>query len=187
MDYRQSVADLLKVLQDMGPAAEKVFMETAAALTRCVEAGGKILIFGNGGSAAQAQHFAAELVNRFLRDRRPLPAVALNTDCSILTSVGNDVGFESVFKRQVIALGNKGDAAVGLSTSGSSTNVVEGLAAARSCGMLTVALTGSGNGRLQEAGAVDYLISVPSISVPRVQEAHLLLLHLLADEIESTC
>ena len=184
MKYCQAVSGLTKILEEMIPSAEGVFTEAAAALARLIGDGRKILIFGNGGSAAQAQHFAAALVNRFLRDRRPLPALALTTDASILTSIGNDSSFTSVFSRQVLALGREGDAAVGLSTSGNSANVVEGLRAARSLRMITVALTGQGGGKMKEEA--DYWIAVPSTHTPRIQEAHLLLLHLLAEELENT-
>ena len=132
---------------------ERFFAERTAqvlragrALSDCLNAGGKVLAFGNGGSAADAQHLAAELVGRYLKDRRALPAIALTTDPSIVTAVGNDMGFDVVFRRQVEAHGRKGDVAVGISTSGRSPNVIAALQAARAIGLVTVALTGEGGG-----------------------------------------
>jgi D-sedoheptulose 7-phosphate isomerase len=141
-----------------------------------------VLVFGNGGSAADAQHLAGELVGRYLKDRRALPAIALTTDPSIVTAVGNDMGFEVVFRRQVEAHGRKGDVAVGISTSGRSPNVIAALEAARANGLVTVALTGEGGGKLQ--GRVDHLIDVPSLDTPRVQEVHGLVVHLLCQIVE---
>jgi D-sedoheptulose 7-phosphate isomerase len=140
------------------------------------------LAFGNGGSAAEAQHFVAELVNKFLKTRPALPAVALTADASVLTSIANDISFEAVFRRQVEALGDGGDIALGLSTSGRSANVVEGLAAARAKGLVTIGLTGSGAAL---APLADILLDVPSASTPRIQEIHLYLLHALAEDIET--
>ncbi len=149
---------------------------------KSLSSGGKILIFGNGGSASQAQHFAAELVNRFQKDRRPLAALALTTDTSALTSIANDASYDHVFRRQIEALGKSGDVALGLSTSGNSLSVVKAMETAREMGMVTVALTGRGGGRL--APIVDYHLEVPSTETPRIQEVHLLLLHLLAQGLE---
>ncbi|SMP50447.1 phosphoheptose isomerase [Desulfonatronum zhilinae] len=152
----------------------------AGALAR----GGKILLCGNGGSAADAQHLAAEFVNRFLIDRRPLPALALTTDTSILTAVGNDFGFDLVFAKQVQALGREGDVLLGLSTSGNSPNVVAALEAGRALGMITIGLTGEGGGAMQ--GLCDYLLAVPSRRTPLIQEIHITVGHLLClvtDEI----
>ena len=151
--------------------------------------GGKILVFGNGGSAAEAQHFAAELVNKFLKERRALPAISLTTDTSAITSIGNDRSFDRIFSRQIEALGRKGDVAIALSTSGNSPNIIEGLKAAKTIGMVTIALTGEGGGKLAETpgAAPDYLLDVPSKSTPRIQEVHLVVLHIIAEEIESKC
>jgi len=157
---------------------EKVIKATVQSL----RAGHKILVFGNGGSAAEAQHFAAELVNRFLKERPALAAIALTTDTSALTSIGNDTSFDYVFSRQIEALAVKGDIALALSTSGNSANVIEALKKAKEKGIMTIALTGKGGGKL--APFADYLLDVPSRSTPRIQEAHLLLLHLLAGELE---
>jgi D-sedoheptulose 7-phosphate isomerase len=157
-------------------------LRAGRAMSHCLNAGGKVLVFGNGGSAADAQHLAGELVGRYLRDRRALPAIALTTDPSIVTAVGNDMGFEEVFRRQVEAHGRKGDVAVGISTSGRSPNVIAALEAARANGLVTVALTGEGGGKLQ--GRVDHLIDVPSLDTPRVQEVHGLVVHLLCQIVE---
>ena len=145
-------------------------------------AGGQILAFGNGGSAAEAQHFAAELVNKFGAVRPALRAVSLTTDTSVLTSIGNDLSFAAIFSRQIEALGRAGDVALALSTSGISPNIVRGLAAARKRGLITVGLTGAAGGKM--GPLCDFLIRVPSASTPRIQEVHLILLHLLVAEIE---
>ncbi len=144
--------------------------------------GGKLLVMGNGGSAADAQHFAAELVGRFRRHRRALPAIALTTDSSILTAVSNDYGFEAVFQRQVEALAQKGDVVCGISTSGNSPNVLLALEKARSIGCATLSLTGHGGGRI--AGMTDQGIVVPAEEVPFIQEAHLTIIHILCGLIE---
>jgi D-sedoheptulose 7-phosphate isomerase len=151
-------------------------------LSAVLKAGGRILVFGNGGSAADAQHFAGELVGRFLRERAALPALALTTDPSVMTAIGNDFGYAQVFKRQLEAHGRAGDAAVGITTSGRSENVLAAFSAARERGLLTVALTGSGGARLK--GVVDYLIDVPHDDTPRIQEVHGLVVHLLCQIIE---
>ncbi len=144
---------------------------------------GKILICGNGGSAADAQHFAAELIGRFERERRPWPAIALTTDSSILTAVGNDYGFEDVFARQVQGLGNTGDLLIGISTSGNSPNVLRAAAVARQMGMGTIGLLGGNGGRL--AAEVDHAVVIPGRGTARIQEAHILILHFWAASIES--
>jgi D-sedoheptulose 7-phosphate isomerase len=151
-------------------------------MVESLRAGGKILSCGNGGSAADAQHFAAELVGRFAKDRAAWPAIALTTDASILTAVGNDFGFDAVFRRQVEAHGRPGDVAVGISTSGRSPNVIEALKAARDRGLLTVGLSGGGGGRM--GGLVHYLVDVPSHKTPRIQEVHALVVHVLCQVVE---
>ena len=156
----------------------------ARVLADALARGGKILLCGNGGSAADAQHLAAEFVNRFLIDRRPLPAVALTTDTSILTAVGNDFGFDLVFAKQVQALGREGDVLLGLSTSGNSPNVVAALEAGRALGMVAIGLTGEGGGKMREL--CDHLLAVPSRQTPLIQEIHITVGHLLCllvDEI----
>ncbi|WP_457570008.1 D-sedoheptulose 7-phosphate isomerase [Desulfurobacterium sp.] len=149
-----------------------------------VKEGGKILICGNGGSAADAQHIAAELVGRFLLDRKALPAIALTTDTSILTAVGNDFGFDAVFERQVEALGLKGDVLIGISTSGNSENVVRAVLKAKQKGLLTVGFLGRDGGKLREL--VDYPIVVKTFSTPRIQEVHITIGHVLCDFIEKS-
>jgi len=155
---------------------------TAAAFIAALRGGRSLLFFGNGGSAADAQHLAAEFVNRFVADRPPLSALALTTDTSVLTSIGNDLDFSRVFARQVEALGRRGDVAVGLSTSGRSANVVEGLRAARERGLVTVGFTGGGEGPMQ--ALCDHLVRVPSRITARVQEVHILVGHILCQLVD---
>ncbi len=143
---------------------------------------GKIVLFGNGGSAADAQHVAAELVYRFQMDRGGLPAIALTTDTSILTSVGNDSSFDQIFARQVDALAREGDVVVGISTSGNSPNVLNGILAARGKGAITVGFTGRNGGELQDL--VDTCLCVPSDSAPRIQEAHITIWHAICKVVE---
>lgn len=157
-------------------------IEAAAAIGAALEAGGKLLLFGNGGSAADAQHVAAELVGRFERERTGMAAMALTTDASVLTSIANDYGFERVFARQVEALGRQGDVAFGISTSGASPNVVHALVAARALGLQTIALTGNDGGAAGRAVAIH--VNVPSPSAARVQEVHRTLLHVICDLVE---
>ena len=144
--------------------------------------GAKVLIFGNGGSAADAQHFACELVGRFLRNRRALPAIALTPDTTTLTAIANDYGFDQVFVRQLEALGRQGDVAVAISTSGASPNVLAGLQYARSHGLKTVAFTGGNGGPV--GAAADVHVNVPHDVTPRVQELHRTLIHAVCDVIE---
>jgi D-sedoheptulose 7-phosphate isomerase len=146
--------------------------------------GKKPILFGNGGSAADAQHIAAELVGRFAFDRPALPALALSVNSSCLTAIGNDYGFDVVFARQIEALGGSGDVAIGISTSGNSPNVVSALAVARKMGLHTVALTGGSGGALKTA--VDHCICVPSIETPRIQECHILIGHTISELVEES-
>ncbi|MEO8716999.1 MAG: phosphoheptose isomerase [Burkholderiales bacterium] len=163
-----------------GPIARAV-----EAMSAALRAGGKILACGNGGSAADAQHFAAELVNRFERERPPLAALSLAADSSNLTSIANDYGYEQVFEKQVRALGRKGDVLLAISTSGNSPNVLRAMAAARELGLATVALTGRGGGKMGAAlGAGDVQVCVPHERTARIQEVHLLALHCLCDGID---
>jgi D-sedoheptulose 7-phosphate isomerase len=152
------------------------------ALNAALKNGAKVLIFGNGGSAADAQHFACELVGRFLRERRAVPAIALTTDGSALTAIANDYGFDRVFARQIEALGRPGDVAVGISTSGSSANVLSGLRCAKACGLKTVAFTGGSGGPI--GAAADVHVNVPHELTPRVQEVHRTLIHAVCDLVE---
>jgi len=164
-----------------GGREEKV-LAAARLLVEVFQAGGKVLIFGNGGSAADAQHLAAEFVNRFQVERPPLAALALTTDTSILTAVANDYDFKQVFAKQVRALGRPGDLAWGISTSGNSPNVVAGLDAARELSMKTLALSGGDGGPV--AGAAELALIVPSRNTPRVQEVQITIGHVLCDLVD---
>lgn len=159
-------------------ALEKVARETSHALAN----GRKVLLFGNGGSAADAQHIAAELVGRYRRERRALPAIALTVNTSSLTAIANDCSFEHIFARQVEALGAAGDVAFGISTSGNSPSVLRGVEVAKAGSMITVGLTGRSGGSLKTL--VDYCLQVPSDDTPRIQEAHILLGHILCEYVE---
>ncbi len=165
-------------------AKEKLFetqsdeiIRLAELIAEIIKNGNKLLIFGNGGSAADAQHMAAEFVNRFMIDRPPLAAIALTTDTSNLTSIGNDFSFEDIFDKQVLALGKKGDLALGISTSGNSPNVIKAIKTAAKKGLHTAVLTGGSGGRL--AGMAQTVLNVPSDITPHIQEAHLWVEHLL--------
>ena len=169
--------------------AEKVLSEPVArsilVMVDCLQSGGKILICGNGGSAADAQHFAAELIGRFERERQELAAIALTTDASILTAIGNDYGYDEVFSKQVRGLGKKDDSLLAISTSGNSKNVVKAIEAAKKMGIKVIALTGNGGGKM--AGMLDggdIHLCAPSERTARIQETHLVLLHALCDGID---
>lgn len=167
-------------------AARLLGRELAAAASLCEAAlrGGRtVLVCGNGGSAAESQHFAAELTGRFRRERRGWSAIALTTDASALTAIGNDYGFAQIFARQVEALGRDGDVLVALSTSGTSANVIEAARRARAIGLSVIALTGAGPGPL--GALADVAMAVPAASTARVQEVQLTLLHAMCDEIEA--
>lgn len=179
----KAVAELAEVMDWLEKAGSVSLEKAVDTVVRAVKGGRKVLAFGNGGSAAEAQHFAAELVNRFLLERKAIPAIALTTDTSALTAIANDRSFEKVFSRQIEAFGDKGDVALALTTSGRSQNIIEGLKAAKAKGMATIALTGEGGGAV--AGLCDVLLYVPSKSTPRIQEAHLLILHMIAEAVES--
>lgn len=151
-------------------------------VVRTIREGGKIILFGNGGSAADAQHIAGELVGRFKLERKGLPAVALTTNTSILTSIANDYSFDNIFSRQLEALGKKGDLVVGISTSGKSKNVIEGLKKAKELGLKTVSLTGEKGENLRKFS--DICLQVPSHQTPRIQEAHILIGHIICELVE---
>jgi len=153
-------------------------------LVEALEQGNKVLLFGNGGSAADAQHMAAEFVGRFAFDRPPLPALALSVNTSCVTAIGNDYGFDQVFSRQIEALAHPGDVAIGISTSGNSPNVVSALSVSRQKGLHTIALTGCTGGKLKNE--VDYCICVPSNYTPRIQECHILIGHIISELVEQT-
>jgi len=179
--FEETISEHLKVIQALGDQ-QPVLERIAGKMCAAIQAGKKILWFGNGGSAADAQHMAAELVGRFLLERRALASIALTTDTSILTSVANDYGFECVFSRQVEGLCQAGDVVVGISTSGNSKNVCKALQSARDLGAFTVVFTGQ-NGGLA-AGIAEATLAVPSVETPRIQEAHNLCGHMLCDYIE---
>lgn len=176
--FTDSMALKRRVQEDLGPQV----IAAAELLAQVFKAGGRVFIFGNGGSAADAQHLAAEFVNRFQVERPPLAAQALTTDTSILTAVGNDYEFRDIFAKQVRALGKSGDLAWGISTSGNSPNVVDGLKTARALGLRTLALSGRDGGPV--AAAAEMALIVPSRSTPRVQEVHITLGHVLCDLVD---
>jgi D-sedoheptulose 7-phosphate isomerase len=179
--FSKAIAEHLEVIQTVKhqqELLENIALTMAAALHR----GNQILWCGNGGSAGDSQHLAAEIVGRFRRERRGLPSIALTTDTSILTAVANDYGYEAVFARQVEAVGQSGDVLVGISTSGNSRNVVCAFEAAKARGITTVAFTGEGGGRM--AALADHLFAVTSRDTARIQEAHILAGHMLCDWIE---
>ncbi|MEW6368667.1 MAG: SIS domain-containing protein [Acidobacteriota bacterium] len=177
-----ALSELSRLIQGLS-TIEPLLEAAAGKIEAAVRAGGKVMLFGNGGSASQAQHIAAEFVNRFLRDRRALPAIALTTDQSILTSIANDATFDAVFARQVEAIGKPGDVAIGLSTSGESRNVISAFEVSRLMGVFTIGLTGRSGGRL--AGCSDLLLRVDAETTPRIQEMHLLIGHLIAEMVEA--
>ncbi len=177
---RLQEAALVKLL--LAEGAAPVLAGIAGAWTKALARGGKIVFFGNGGSAADAQHVAAELEGRYERERRPWPALALTTNTSALTAIGNDYGYDRVFERLVRAHVRRGDVAVGLSTSGNSPNVVLGLKAARKLGAVTVAFTGAGGGKL--AKLADHAFRAPSERTARIQECHITAAHVLCEMVE---
>jgi D-sedoheptulose 7-phosphate isomerase len=180
------IAESQRVLAAM--AADARLVATLDAVARaCVaalEAGGKILFMGNGGSAADAQHLAGELVGRFAFDRPGLPAFALTTDTSVLTAVGNDYGYERLFQRQVEAVGRRGDVLFGFSTSGRSPNILAGLRAARELGLVTVGMTGNRGAEI--AQLVDHCVEIPSARIPNIQEGHIVAGHIVCELIEAS-
>jgi len=175
----QMVDESLRVKSRFFEENRDRIVQTAAKLAQVLKGGHKVLFFGNGGSAADAQHLATELVCRFGPDRAALPGISLATDTSVLTAVGNDYGYEKVFSRQIEALGQNGDAAIGISTSGNSPSVLVALDAARTRGLFTIGFTGESGGLMN--GRADVLFRVPSKQTPRIQETHLLLGHILCD------
>lgn len=161
-----------------------VIQQTADEICKAFKNGNKILFCGNGGSAADAQHLAAELSGRFYYDRDPLPAEALHVNTSYLTAVANDYSFDQVYERSVRGHGRKGDILVGISTSGNSMNILNAMNAARSMGMITIGLTGDSGGKMKDSS--DFLINVPSTDTPRIQEAHIMIGHIICEMVEKT-
>lgn len=179
----QSLDDHAKLLELVRGKMIDQIVEAASLLIAALDRGHKILLCGNGGSAADSQHIAAELTGRYLKkDRRPLPAIALTTDTSALTAVSNDFGFEQVFARQVRALGIPGDILICISTSGNSKNIIEACLTAKELGMTTVSLTGGSGGKLREIA--DMSLAVPSEVTPLIQEMHIIIAHILCDLID---
>jgi D-sedoheptulose 7-phosphate isomerase len=188
-DTAQSLAvarirDCASVMQSLleSSAYLSAVVKVADAMTKCLRSGNKILFFGNGGSAADAQHLAAELSGRFLKERASLSGWALTTNSSVLTAIGNDYSFDDVFARQVQGMGSAGDIAFAISTSGNSPNVLRAANVARERRLVTVGLTGRTGGKLPSA--VDYCICIPSDQTPRIQEAHILTGHILCELVE---
>jgi len=157
-------------------------VEVVHLIARTFREGHKVILFGNGGSATDASHIAAEFVNRFLIDRPPLPAIALNTDIAVLTSISNDFGYDQIFSKQLSALGHEGDVVIGISTSGNSLNVIKALDVAKKNGMKTVVLTGGAGGKM--VNIADYTFVVPSRHTPHIQETHITLGHILCQLVD---
>jgi D-sedoheptulose 7-phosphate isomerase len=180
--FEGALSEHLSVMQSL--AALQPAIETSAhRLAACLRAGAKVLFCGNGGSAADSQHLASELTGRFVKDRAPLAGIALSTDSSALTCIGNDYGFDHVFSRQVLGLGRAGDCLVAISTSGNSPNVIAAVEAARSIGITSIGLLGRDGGRL--AAMCDECVIVPSTTTARIQEAHIFIGHLWCTLIEA--
>ncbi len=179
--FEREVEQHLRVVRESAEALGESLRSVTRICHDALQSGNKLLFFGNGGSAADAQHLAAEFVNRFQLPRRPLPAMALTTDSSIITSIGNDESFERIFAKQVEALGQPSDVAWGFSTSGNSANILAAFAAARAGGLHCLGMTGSGG---QLADRVDLLLTVPSPSTARVQETHITMGHILCQLVE---
>jgi D-sedoheptulose 7-phosphate isomerase len=179
---RQIAHESIETKRAFFDAHSEAVARAAGSLIESIRAGGKVLIFGNGGSAADAQHIAAELVNRLTYDRPPIAAIALTTDTSVLTSVANDSSFDELFERQVRALGRAGDVAIAISTSGNSPNVLRAVRAATQMSIKTIGLTGRGGGQL--AAAVDVALVVEADSTQRIQETHITIGHILCELIE---
>ncbi len=183
---QQEIADRIeehvRVQQEIARTKLGEIEKVADLIIAVLKNGGKVIIFGNGGSAADAQHIAGELVGKFKMERQALPAIALNTNTSIVTALANDYGYETVFRRQIEALGNKKDIVIGISTSGNSPSVIEAIKAAKKMGAKTIGLTGGSGGQL--AKAADFTITVPSDNTPRIQEAHITIGHIICELIE---
>lgn len=179
------IKESISVKEDLLKGRTADIALAAAAIVKSIRSGGKVVIFGNGGSAADSQHIAAELVGRFKKERNALPAIALTTDTSIITALANDYGYDVVFSRQVEALGRKGDIAIAISTSGKSKNIIEAVKVAKRLGLTTIALTGASGGDLKRT--CDISISVPSEDTPRIQESHCLIGHIICELVEEEC
>lgn len=166
------------------PESTDLIKKAAGKITRSIRSGGKAIVFGNGGSAADSQHMVAELIGRFKKERKGFAAIALTTNTSTLTALSNDYSYDITFKRQLEALGRRGDIAIGISTSGTAKNVIAALAAAKKRGLATIALTGRDGGKLKSMA--DISIVVKSKDTPRIQEAHILIIHILCELVENS-
>ncbi|MEW5757915.1 MAG: D-sedoheptulose 7-phosphate isomerase [Candidatus Omnitrophota bacterium] len=183
--------NIIRILEESIEVKKKVIetqleniIKAVNTISDCFKNKGKIILFGNGGSAADCQHIAAELVGRFKKERRAYPATALTTDSSILTAIGNDYNFNNIFSRQIEALGNRGDVAIGISTSGNSQNIIEAIITANNKGLKTITLTGNGGGKLKTLSNIS--IEVPSTNTPRIQETHIAIAHIICELVENT-
>ena len=165
------------------PSLAADIARAAHAMTAALRAGGGVIVFGNGGSAADAQHISGELVGRFAMERKGLRAVALTTDASVMTSLANDYGYEAIFARQIEALGRPGDIALALSTSGNSPNIIQAIKSARKSGLTVIGLSGRGGGLMRDI--CDFLIVIPSDDTPRIQEGHTLVYHIICGLVEA--
>jgi len=178
------IQESISVKNDLARAASEQIAEAATAIVACLRGGGKLIVFGNGGSASDAQHMAAELVGRYAVKRQALAAIALTTNSSSLTAIANDFGFEEIFARQLEALAKPQDAVLAISTSGNSPNVLRALETAKTLGLKKIGLTGNEGGKLRDL--VDISVIVPSTSTPRIQEAHTLVIHILCGIVENS-
>jgi D-sedoheptulose 7-phosphate isomerase len=184
--FKNSIKDSIETKQ-LILSSNELLSKVENVINKAVETyrnGGKVLFCGNGGSAADAQHLAAELSGRYMYDRQPLASEALHVNTSFLTAVANDYSFDDVYARMISAIGKQGDILIGLSTSGNSANVVKAFQKAREIGITTVGFTGAAGGKMREVS--DFLINVPSIETPRIQESHIMLGHILCEHIEAT-
>ncbi len=179
----REIQESIAVKEQLIAAMPQLIADAARMMIASMQSGGKLIVFGNGGSAADAQHLAAELVGRYRQNRKALPAIALTTDSSALTSISNDYGFDTVFARQLEAIGKTGDVALAISTSGNSPNVLRAVTLAKKLGIASIGLTGSTGGKLR--GSVDVCLCVPSDSTPRIQESHSLIIHILSGIVEN--
>lgn len=176
------IKDSIHIKEQLIKTSLKVIAQVADEIVRAYQKGNKVVWFGNGGSAADAQHLSAELLGKFYIKRKALESVALTTNTSVLTAVANDYGFSEIFARQVEALVNRGDVAIGISTSGNSPNVIRGIEQSKRQGAVTVAFTGATGGKLK--GNTDYLVAVPSTDTPRIQESHIMIGHIICYLVE---
>jgi D-sedoheptulose 7-phosphate isomerase len=180
----REIQESITVKAELAREAGEQIAEAGGTIIARMRAGGKLIVFGNGGSAADAQHFVAELVGRYRLERKPFAAFALTTNSSSTTAIANDYGFDQIFSRQLEAIAKPGDVAVAISTSGNSPNVLRALESAKELGLTTIGLTGNAGDRMRSI--VDVCVTVPSLSAPRIQEAHILIIHILSGVIEGS-